>query len=118
MRPVSAATAAAAAAALMLGAAAPAAASMCHSAYWASRLENKYIVEVTMTTSMKHRHVFYETALPKPYRIVHVNEGGDDAEDADDMSWVNRGHEEKARRNIRLKITVDDANQVHEVECG
>ncbi|KAJ2836778.1 hypothetical protein J3B02_006472 [Coemansia erecta] len=73
-----------------------------------------------MTTSLKHRtqHLYYETALPKPYRIVHQEEDGDDAEDADDMSWVNRGHEEKAKRMIRLKVTVDDVNQVQEVECG
>ncbi|KAJ2770549.1 hypothetical protein IWQ57_002613 [Coemansia nantahalensis] len=94
--------------------------SLCHSAYWGSRLQNKYLVEVTMTTTLNHRtnHLVYETALPKPYRIVHVDADGDDAEDADDMSWVNRGHEEKARRPIRLKITVDENNQIGEVECG
>ncbi|KAJ1879862.1 hypothetical protein LPJ57_002596 [Coemansia sp. RSA 486] len=98
----------------------PSCASLCHSAFWGSKLRNKYLVEVTMTTSLKHRtqHLYYETALPKPYRIVHQEEDGDDAEDADDMSWVNRGHEEKAKRMIRLKITVDDVNQVQEVECG
>ncbi|KAJ2811522.1 hypothetical protein FBU31_003507 [Coemansia sp. 'formosensis'] len=75
-------------------------------------------MEVTMTTSMSHRHVVHETSLPKPYRIVHQEEDGDDAEDEDDMSWVNRGHEEKAKRRIRLKLTVDDKHQIQEVECG
>ncbi|KAJ1855944.1 hypothetical protein LPJ76_002891 [Coemansia sp. RSA 638] len=94
--------------------------SMCHSKYWGSMLQDKYLVEVTMSTSLKHRHLVYETSLPKPYRIVHVDpEGdGDDAENPDDMDWINKGHEEKAKRMIRLKITVDEANQVHEVECG
>ncbi|KAJ1722893.1 hypothetical protein LPJ53_002723 [Coemansia erecta] len=94
--------------------------SLCHSAFWGSRLQNKYLVEVSMSSTMSHRtaHLYYETALPKPYRIVHQDEDGDDAEDADDMSWVNRGHEEKAKRRIRLKVTVDDRNQIQEVECG
>ncbi|KAJ2513152.1 hypothetical protein H4217_006492 [Coemansia sp. RSA 1939] len=92
--------------------------SMCHSAYWKSKLDNKYMVEVTMTTSLSHHHLVYETALPKPYRIVHMDEDGDDAEDPDDLVWINRGHEEKAKRKNRLKITVDDQNQVQEVTCG
>ncbi|KAJ1729029.1 hypothetical protein LPJ61_003721 [Coemansia biformis] len=92
--------------------------TLCHSAYWASRLENKYLVEVTMTTSLKHRHLVHETELPKPYRIVHNNEDGDDGDNPDDMSWVKHGHEEKARRMIRLKVTVDENNRVDEVECG
>ncbi|KAJ2015643.1 hypothetical protein GGI06_003260 [Coemansia sp. S85] len=95
-----------------------ASASLCHSAYWGSKLQNKFLMEVTMLSTMKHRHVVHETSLPKPYRIVHQEEDGDDAEDADDMSWVNRGHEEKAKRRIRLKLTVDDRNQIQEVECG
>ncbi|KAJ2472425.1 hypothetical protein GGI02_001581, partial [Coemansia sp. RSA 2322] len=77
-----------------------------------------YLMEVTMTTSMTHRHVVYETSLPKPYRIVHQQEDGDDAEDPDDMSLVNEGHEEKAKRRIRLKLTVDEKNQIQEIECG
>ncbi|KAJ2847165.1 hypothetical protein IWW36_003993 [Coemansia brasiliensis] len=95
-------------------------ASLCHSAFWGKKLESKYLVEVTMTTSLTHKHLVYETALPKPYRIVHVdpNGDGDDAENPDDMDWINRGHEEKARRRTRLKITVDEENQIHEVECG
>ncbi|KAJ2712336.1 hypothetical protein H4R19_002810 [Coemansia spiralis] len=94
--------------------------SLCHSAYWGSRLQGKYLAEVTMTTTFTHRtnHIVYETALPKPYRIVHGDEEGDDAEDPDYMSWVNRGHEEKAKRRIRLKITVDEHHQIGEVECG
>ncbi|KAJ1894638.1 hypothetical protein GGI09_006760 [Coemansia sp. S100] len=92
--------------------------SLCHSAYWGSKLQDKYLMEVTMTSSMSHRHMVYETSLPKPYRIVHQEEDGDDAEDADDMSWVNRGHEERAKRMIRLKLTVDDRHQIQQVECG
>ncbi|KAJ1865384.1 hypothetical protein LPJ78_002721 [Coemansia sp. RSA 989] len=94
--------------------------SLCHSAFWGKKLESKYLVEVTMTTSLTHRHLVYETSLPKPYRIVHVDPdgNGDDAENPDDMDWINRGHEEKARRRTRLKITVDEENQIHEVECG
>ncbi|KAJ2449019.1 hypothetical protein GGF42_004906 [Coemansia sp. RSA 2424] len=92
--------------------------SLCHSAYWGSKLQNKYLMELTMTGSLSHRHVVYETSLPKPYRIVHQEEDGDDAEDADDMSWVNRGHEERAKRRIRLKLTVDDKHQIQEIECG
>ncbi|KAJ1797971.1 hypothetical protein LPJ77_006544, partial [Coemansia sp. RSA 2523] len=63
-------------------------------------------------------HLVYETSLPKPYRIVHVDlDGdGDDAENPDDMDWINKGREERAKRMIRLKITVDESNQVHEVE--
>ncbi|KAJ2743478.1 hypothetical protein GGI20_003701 [Coemansia sp. BCRC 34301] len=93
-------------------------ASLCHSAYWGSKLQNKYLVELTMSETPNHRHLVYETSLPKPYRIVHQEEDGDDAEDADDMSWVNRGHEEMAKRRIRLKLTVDDKHQIQEVECG
>ncbi|KAI9503644.1 hypothetical protein GGI25_002769 [Coemansia spiralis] len=92
--------------------------TLCHSAFWSSKLGNKYLVELTMTTSLTHHHLFYETSLPKPYRIVHMDEDGDDAEDPDDLSWVNRGHEEKAKRNIRLKVTVDDQHQIQEVACG
>ncbi|KAJ1798003.1 hypothetical protein LPJ77_006538, partial [Coemansia sp. RSA 2523] len=63
-------------------------------------------------------HLVYETSLPKPYRIVHVDPDGDgdDAENPDDMDWINKGREERAKRMIRLKITVDESNQVHEVE--
>ncbi|KAJ1772052.1 hypothetical protein EV179_001345 [Coemansia sp. RSA 487] len=92
--------------------------SLCHSAYWGTKLENRYMVEITMTTSLTHHHLVYETALPKPYRIVHMDEDGDDAEDPDDLAWINRGHEEKAKRKFRLKVTVDDQHQVQEVACG
>ncbi|KAJ1936476.1 hypothetical protein FBU59_005039 [Linderina macrospora] len=76
------------------------------------------MVELDATSSITHRHRVYETALPKPYKIVHQEEDGDDAEDPDDMSYVNQGHEERATRRHRLKVTVDEKNQVVEVECG
>ncbi|KAJ2145417.1 hypothetical protein IW142_002593 [Coemansia sp. RSA 564] len=83
-------------------------------------LQDKCLAEVTKTTSLKHKHLVYETSLPKPYRIVHVDPdgNGDDAENPDDMDWINKGREERVKRMIRLKITVDESNQVHEVECG
>ncbi|KAJ2290596.1 hypothetical protein IW141_003183 [Coemansia sp. RSA 355] len=88
--------------------------------YWGSMLQDKCLAEVTKTTSLKHKHLVYETSLPKPYRIVHVDPdgNGDDAENPDDMDWINKGREERVKRMIRLKITVDESNQVHEVECG
>ncbi|ORX69626.1 hypothetical protein DL89DRAFT_267806 [Linderina pennispora] len=93
-------------------------ASICHSQYWGSRLMDKYMVELEATSSITHKHVVYETALPKPYKIVHQDEDGDDAEDPDDLSMINEGHEVRAKRRHRLKVTVDDKNQIVEVECG
>ncbi|KAI8326352.1 hypothetical protein GQ54DRAFT_307582 [Martensiomyces pterosporus] len=92
--------------------------SLCHSAFWGSKLRDKYLVEISATTSITHRHLVYETSLPKPYKVVHMNEDGDDAEDPDDLSWINLGHEEKAKRLIRLKVTVDDHNQIMDIACG
>lgn len=100
---------------------APVLGSLCHSNYWDSQLSDKYLVELSMTSTMHHksRHMVYETQLPKPYRVVHEDEDGDnDGVDQDDLAWMNRGYEARAKNRARLRVTVDHHQQVQGVECG
>ncbi|KAJ1896754.1 hypothetical protein LPJ66_003800 [Kickxella alabastrina] len=83
------------------------------------KLQDKFLVEATMISSIKHQHIYYETALPKPYKIVHQDEDGNNSDlDLEDLKWMSRGLEGKTKRMIRLKVTVDENNRVQEVECG